>query len=424
MASHESTPLVKNGPVVLSADTHNAKSMSSGLTNLILGINIVFAIFIGRYATYEDASEYTADQYMVFRDIMVMLLLGFGYLMTFLHKYGMGAVGMTMLLTVLNMQSNIMIEGMLSADSLPIKIGMESMINAEFSAAALLITFGAIIGRATPSQMCMVAVAESFFYAINKIVIVSRALGAEDVGGTITIHMFGAYFGLACAGALGKQVKPSAELNGSSHVSDVFAFIGTTLLWVYWPSFVGATETASATYESRCIIHTILALLGSTCAAFYMSAKFCEGKFDPVHIQNSVLAGGVAVGSSARLAMTPAGAFIVGLVAGVVSVSGYVYSSQFLESKIGIFDTCGVGNLHGYPSIVGGLASAIFVAIDSDAEFLTYGKGAQSIRQIAAVFATLVFSKFFGYFSGLIIFKHFETPDYHDSVWWVGEYFD
>ena len=56
---------------------------------------------------------------------------------------------------------------------------------------------------------------------------------------------------------------------------------------------------------------------------------------------------------------------MLGIVAGVVSVIGYAKSSPILES-LGIFDTCGVGNLHGYPSILGGLASAFFVAVDAD----------------------------------------------------------
>ena len=94
-------------------------------------------------------------------------------------------------------------------------------------------------------------------------------------------------------------------------------------------------------------MHTLLALLGSTLATFYLSQTLCKGKFDPVHIANSTLAGGVAVGSSARLAMTPGGAVVLGTVAGLVSVYGYVYSTPYLQDKYKIYDTCGVGNLHG-----------------------------------------------------------------------------
>lgn len=127
---------------------------------------------------------------MVFRDIMVMLLLGFGFLMTFLKKYGLSAVGLTMMLTVLAMQLNILVEPFIqfidngkSSVDFPLPIGITNLINAEFSAATLLISFGAIIGRATPVQLFWMAVMQAFFYAINKVVFVFGASGAEDIGG-------------------------------------------------------------------------------------------------------------------------------------------------------------------------------------------------------------------------------------------------
>lgn len=44
-----------------------------------------------------------------------------------------------------------------------------------------------------------------------------------------------------------------------------------------------------------------------------------------VHIQNSSLAGGVAIGTSADLMAQPFGSLLVGTIAGVVSVLGYQY---------------------------------------------------------------------------------------------------
>jgi len=418
----EETPLMSASKQSGVSDA--ASSMSGPVGMVIAAVQVIFAVFLASLFSYADVDEYTTEKYIIFRDIMVMLLLGFGYLMTFLKLYGLGAVGLTMLLTVVNMQCNIMVEGYLTGN---FQISMDSIIDAEFSAATLLISFGALIGRATPLQMCILAIAESMFYAVNKVVIVFGAIGAEDVGGTITIHMFGAFFGLAAAKALGPQQKVSVANNESSRTSDLFAFIGTTLLWVYWPSFVGATETGSGTNEMHCLINTILALLGSTGAAFFLSQYLCGGKFDPVHIQNSTLAGGVAIGASARLAIGPGPAFIVGLVAGTISVLGYHYSSPHLESTLGLYDTCGVGNLHGYPSIVGGLASILFVAM-APADFLNYQYGTQSIHQLIAVVATLVIAKITGFISGKIVLnkpgehvlnKPEEHADYDDNVWWV-----
>jgi ammonium transporter Rh len=431
----ESTPLFTDAPSDLSVSGNVALASSATLTTLLGSIQAVLIVLFLFGTTYSP-KDYSPSEYVIFRDIMVMLLLGFGFLMTFLRKYGLGAVGFTMMLTVIAVQLNIFVEllcrflygdGGSEETMLPLPLSMATFIDGEFSAATLLISYGAIIGRASPVQLVIMALFQSFFYAFNKVVIVLGFLGAEDVGGSMTIHMFGAYFGLAVSYVLGSPKKTSTSSSEPNQVSDIMAMIGTALLWVYWPSFVGATETAVPMNESVCVMHTVLALLGSTGATFYMSQKLCKGKFDPVHITNSTLAGGVAVGSSARLAMTPGGALLLGVLAGVVSVYGYVYSTPMLE-KLGVFDTCGVGNLHGWPSLLGGLASVAFVAFDGDAEFLTYGVFSQCVRQFLGVVSTIVVAVGSGYFTGTVMTKTAiagEVPDeYDDGVWWEGEYFE
>jgi ammonium transporter Rh len=402
-----------------------AASLSKQLGLVILCVQIAAAAIIFTLFGYQDVADYDSSKYMIFRDIMVMLLLGFGYLMTFLEKYGLSSVGLTMLLTALNMECNLVVEGLLSGNRV---ISLDAIIDAEFSAATLLISFGALIGRATPLQMCALAVAESVFYAANKVFLVFGYFQAEDVGGTMTIHMFGAFFGLAAAYALGPQNKPSASNNAASRVSDVFAFVGTTLLWVYWPSFVGATETGSDRNEMLCLTNTIMALIGSTGATFYLSQELNKGKFDAVHIQNSTLAGGVAIGSTARLAMGPGTALIVGMMAGAISVLGYFYGSPFLEKKLGLYDTCGVANLHGLPSVLGGLLSIAMVYVyqpDAAEDILQHEVGTQSVMQLAAVVGTLVVAIGSGYVSGTVVLANpltfRDVPDYEDAVWWEME---
>lgn len=135
----------------------------------------------------------TTPEYIIFRDIMIMLLIGFGFLMTFLKKYGLSAIGLTMVLTVIAIQLNFFAEPLMrviyygsSEVDYPLPIGITNLIDGEFSAATLLISFGAIIGRATPVQLLIMAILQSVFYSINKVMIVFGAWGAEDVGGTST----------------------------------------------------------------------------------------------------------------------------------------------------------------------------------------------------------------------------------------------
>jgi len=112
--------------------------------------------------------------------------------MTFLKSYELSAVGFTMMLTVISMEANVAIElafRYLYGDdgddtAWPMPLGMATLIDAEFSAATLMITFGALIGRASPLQMTLLGLSEGVFYALNKVILVLGCIGAEDVGGT------------------------------------------------------------------------------------------------------------------------------------------------------------------------------------------------------------------------------------------------
>jgi ammonium transporter Rh len=338
-----------------------------------------------------------------------------------------------MMLSVLSMELNILVELSVrylygdagSEDtSWPMLISLGTLIDSEFAAATLMITYGAVIGRTSPLQLLIICISQSFFYAFNKVILVLGIVGSEDVGGSMTIHMFGAYFGLAASYVLGGP----KDLEAGEHflpdrVSDVMALIGTTILWVFWPSFVGATEVGNVINEGHCVVNTILALIGSTTVTFFLSHKLNHGKFDPVHVVNSTLAGGVAIGCAGRLNIGPGCALMTGVIAGAVSVFGYKYSSPFLQSKFGIYDTCGVGNLHGYPAIVGALLSIGFVALDPKADFLEHSMVAQMLRQLLSIIATLGVSIASGYGTGYVASKFQDSGlAFVDAIWWQLEY--
>ena len=61
-------------------------------------------------------------------------------------------------------------------------------------------------------------------------------LHAVDMGGSMFVHTYGAYFGLAVSWMLNKpeaEGTKAAARNGSSKNSDMFAMIGTLFLWMY-----------------------------------------------------------------------------------------------------------------------------------------------------------------------------------------------
>lgn len=164
------------------------------VTSIFLAAQVILIPFFV-FGTEYGHDDYSVKEYIAFRDIMAMLLLGFGYLMTFLKNYGLGAVGFTMMLSILSMETNILIEYLLrvvkgeegSDSSFPLPISMVTLIDAEFSAATLMISFGALIGFASPLQMILICFSQAFFYAFNKVFLVLGYIGAEDVGGSMTI---------------------------------------------------------------------------------------------------------------------------------------------------------------------------------------------------------------------------------------------
>ena len=80
----------------------------------------------------------------------------------------------------------------------------------------------------------------------------AQVLGALDIGGSITIHAFGAYYGLAAALVLAPPGSGGAHpKNGASYTSDVFAMIGTVFLWIFWPSFNGALGSGQALFTDN-----------------------------------------------------------------------------------------------------------------------------------------------------------------------------
>jgi ammonium transporter Rh len=341
-----------------------------------------------------------------------MMFIGFGYLMTFMKEYGIGAIGLTFMITVVGMQWALFTEQFfyqlynLHDHMHPFTFSIFSWIESLYAVAAVLISFGGIIGKVTPLQMFVVTIVELVFYSINNQIFLVGGLKLVDVGGTVIIHMFGAYFGLAVAYVLGNPRRENTKLG---YVPDMFAFIGTIFLWIYWPSFVcGALGDTGGTQQQRAILNTILSLAASSTMAFSLSMYF-EGKFRPVDIQNATLAGGVSIGAVANLSISPIIACLIGMLAGIISTVGFSKLQPYLENKWGLFDSCGIHNLHGMPSLLGGIASVIAAAYyqskDNSPENSVYVDHAdnQWLYQLIGLFVTLGFALTTGTITGHVL---------------------
>lgn len=365
------------------------------------------------------AQPFTATKYAMFQDVHVMIFVGFGFLMTFLSKYGFSAVGYNFLISALAIQWSMIIAGMMGWDggkAGKISIGVGELLGADFATAAVLISFGAILGKTSALQLLVMTIIEIVLFNVNEH-IGRHYLGAVDAGDSIFVHAFGAYFGLAVARVLFKPEHNDNPKEGSVYHSDLFAMVGSLFLWMFWPSFnSGGLDGVD---RHRAVVNTYVALASCCVTAFAVSAFVDKkGKFNMVHIQNSTLAGGVAVGAIGNFVIEPWGAALVGIVAAVVSVLGYQYLTPLLASRLGIHDTCGVHNLHGMPALIAGIGSAIASAVakedtygqswDSvfeitDGHKTHFSAGKQAGNQLAALGVTLIFALVGGVITGFII---------------------
>ena len=321
--------------------------------------------------------------------IMAMLLVGFGFLMVFVKKYGRSALTATYLLVSIALPLYFLKESYHGGDS---STGIiDKLILAEFAAASLLICAGAVLGRLKMHQYLLLGFLFIPFYALNEWIVLQGGLGlisgkVVDTGGSIVIHAFGAIFGLAVAATMTTQREYATPIE-CDDTSDRYSLLGSMVLWVFWPSFCAALVAPADVPMTA--VNVILALCGSTLATYFASVKL-RGKISAADIANATLAGGVAIGSTCDLA-TPGAAFAIGLLAGVISTFGFAIIQARLTDAAKTVDTCGVLYLHGLPGIFGGVA-ALFVVTGID-----FG------AQLSAIVVTVVIAACTGLVSGKVI---------------------
>lgn len=232
---------------------------------------------------------------------------------------------------------------------------------AEFGAGAVLISMGAILGKCSLMQLFGMANLNVFFYTLNR-AIVFNIFKASDIGESMTIHTFGAYFGVIMTWFFQPKeaIEDKNNLGTGNYLSDLISMTGTLFLFIYWPSFNGGP--AKGGKQMRAVINTYLSL-SSSCIASIIVARITKGKkLDMEIILNASLAGGVVMGANADLIAKSYGAMLAGFIAGTVSSLGYAYLGPYLQQKIRLHDTCGVHSLHGMPGVMGGLISAIMAS--------------------------------------------------------------
>ena len=348
--------------------------MKKNLCLTLSGTASLFLLFLSFGAWGSEGPELNearqVAQYNYVIHILAMLLVGFGFLMVFVRRYGFGATTGTYLVVAVGLPLYMLLRanGVFAHEIAPNTV--KALLFAEFAVACALIAMGAVLGRLRVFQYALLALFLVPAYLLNEWLVLDNGMGLtegfQDTAGSIIIHAFGAYFGLGLSLALTTARQRSQPIE-SDATSDRFAMLGSMVLWLFWPSFA----TAIVPFEEmpQTVVNTVLALCGATLSTYFLSTYFHKGKTSMVDMANAALAGGVAIGSTCNI-ISPTGAFTVGLVAGAVSVIGYVFIQPALESRFKLVDTCGVHNLHGMPGLLGAFVAMMVVPGIAAAQFI------------------------------------------------------
>ncbi|TLD42471.1 MAG: Ammonium transporter [Candidatus Jettenia ecosi] len=362
----------------------------------------------GMASVLEDFIELT--KYGKAIHVMAMLMVGFGFLMVFVKRYGYGAVTATYIAVsiVIPYYMFLKAQGIFGE---PAELKMDRLILAEFCAASILIATGAFLGRLKMSQYMIMAFMFVPSYMLNEWIMLDNGMGLIpkglliDTGGSIVIHQFGAYFGLGVIVRMTTREDFNKKIE-SDKISNQFSMLGSMILWIFWPSFCAAPAEISK--MPLAAVNTILSLCGATVST-YLASTMIRKKIAIEDMANAALAGGVAIGSSCAHT-TPKSSLILGFIAGILSVIGFALIQPRVQRIIKGIDTCGVHNLHGMPGVLGGLA-AIFIA-----------KNVVPGLQIKAVIVTFIIAWITGLAAGTVVSLFgYRRQSYEDAVEFIVE---
>ncbi len=210
--------------------------------------------------------------------------------------------------------------------------------------------------------------------------------GFIDFAGSTVVHSVGGWAALAGAIVVGPRLGKFGK-DGRARVipghSLTLASLGVFILFLGWFGFNPGSTTAANGLESRIAVNTMLAgCLGAISALAVSWAKF--GKADIGMTLNGCLAGLVAI-TAPCATVTPLGAVIIGVLAGVI----VVFSVLFFD-RIRIDDPVGAISVHGVCGSFGTVAAALFH------ENLFLGRpfdfGAQLLTQLIGVGTAFVWT--------------------------------
>jgi len=126
-----------------------------------------------------------------------------------------------------------------TCDSWSDKIGLSisDFIKGQYGVVAVMISFGATLGKVSPLQILIITALNVTAYVGNKFLCVDYRGGVDNTGSLYTTHIFGASFGLGVSLLVsGKRPSENPD-NRPRYQSNNYAVLGSLFMFVTYPSF-------------------------------------------------------------------------------------------------------------------------------------------------------------------------------------------
>jgi Amt family ammonium transporter len=228
---------------------------------------------------------------------------------------------------------------------------------------------------------------------------IADRLKALDFAGGTAVHINAGAAGLALALVLGRRVGWRKEPMRPHNLPLVL--LGAGLLWFGWFGFNAGSAIAANNFAGVAFINTQVATAAAL-LGWILVERLRDGKPTTLGAASGAVAGLVAI-TPACASVTPVGAILLGLAAGVLCAL-----AVGLKSRFGFDDSLDVVGVH----LVGGLVGTLLIGLLASAaapaavDGLLYGGGVDQLwRQAVAAGAVMFYSFGLTYVIGKVIDK-------------------
>jgi len=258
------------------------------------------------------------------------------------------------------------------------------MFQTVFAATAATIVSGAVAERTQFSAYILFSIAiTAVIYPISGHWVwgggwlSSLSTPFHDFAGSTVVHSVGAWVGLTGAIVIGPRLGKYTKEGKARAIPGqnlTYGALGVFILWFGWFGFnPGSQLAASGTENAKAISHIFITtnLAAAAGAVSAMFVTWIKHKRPSLSLTlNGALAGLVAITAGCDV-VSPGGAVIIGLLAGILLVFGV----EFIDKVLKIDDPVGAVSVHG----LNGAMGTILVGFLSTSNGLFYGGGAAQL---------------------------------------------